>query len=75
MTSPHQSPTTSAFYSLPADIQEAAFDAIGRLPRPMSHMEILLAVGKAVLAERQRCAKAYMFWAEKMMKEAEVKEE
>ena len=49
------SPTTSAFRSLPADIQEAAFEAIGRLPRPMSHMEMLLAVGKAIAKERERC--------------------
>lgn len=48
------SPTTVAFRGLPADIQAASLDAVGQLPRPMSHMEMLLAVGQAILAERER---------------------
>lgn len=55
------SPTTVSFRNLPADIQALSFDAVGHLPRPMSHMEMLLAVGKAIAAERERwSAKAYM---------------
>ncbi|ASY64438.1 hypothetical protein SJ05684_c30140 [Sinorhizobium sojae CCBAU 05684] len=54
MTDRTASPTTVAFRALPADIQALSFDAVGHLPRPMSHMEMLLAVGQAVLAERER---------------------
>lgn len=71
MTDRTASQNTLAFRDLPADIQAASLDAVGHLPRPMSHMEMLLAVGQAVLAERKRCAEAYMHWARKMMEEVE----
>lgn len=50
------SDTTKAFYSLPADIQAIALARVGKPARPMSHMEIMLAIGEEVLRERERCA-------------------
>lgn len=54
MTDRTASQNTLAFRDLPADIQAASLDAVGHMPRPMSHMEMLLAVGQAILAERER---------------------
>lgn len=44
-----------AFRALPADILAIALSRVGKPPRPMSHMEIMLAIGQEVLRERERC--------------------
>ncbi|EHK77736.1 hypothetical protein SM0020_12450 [Sinorhizobium meliloti CCNWSX0020] len=49
------SPITTEWLALPADIRSAAETAVGHL-RPLTHAEILLIVGRAIKAERERCA-------------------
>lgn len=50
----HSSPTDKAFRALPADIQAIALSRVGKPARPMSHMEIMLAIGEEVLRERKK---------------------
>lgn len=49
------SPVTTEWLALPADIRSAAETAVGHL-RPLTHAETLLIVGRAIKAERERCA-------------------
>lgn len=49
------SPITTEWLGLPADIRSAAETAVGHL-RPLTHAETLLIVGRAIKAERERCA-------------------
>lgn len=53
MTDRTASPNTLAFRDLPADIQE--YVARTYPYRPMSHMEIMLAIGQEIARERERC--------------------
>ncbi|MDX0522982.1 hypothetical protein GOC82_18885 [Sinorhizobium medicae] len=46
------SPETREYYALPEHIRTAA-EAIAGPPRPMSHIEILLAIGTAIAKERE----------------------
>ncbi|MDX0510669.1 hypothetical protein GOL87_26855 [Sinorhizobium medicae] len=50
------SPATLAFCALPVDIRTFVESVVGSPPRPMSTMEIMLAIGQAIAGERQRCA-------------------
>jgi hypothetical protein len=45
-------PATREFYALPEDIRAKAEELAGS-PRPMSHIEILLAIGTAIANERE----------------------
>ncbi|MQX97194.1 hypothetical protein GHK03_13880 [Sinorhizobium medicae] len=49
------SPETREFYSLPDDIRSTISAIVGNHPRPMSTMEIMLAIWQAIAGERQRC--------------------
>lgn len=51
------SPITTEWESLPEDIRSAAETAVGHL-HPLTHAETLLIVGRAIKAERERCASA-----------------
>lgn len=51
------SPVTTEWLGLPEDIRSAAETAVGHL-RPLTHAETLLIVGRAIKAERERCAVA-----------------
>ncbi|WP_018094741.1 hypothetical protein [Sinorhizobium meliloti] len=46
-------PATREWYALSEDIRMAA-EVIAGPPRPMSHIEILLAIGRAIAEERER---------------------
>lgn len=46
---------TREWYSLPEDIRTAAEELAGPL-RPMTHIEVLLAIGTAISGERTRSA-------------------
>jgi len=50
------SSTTIAFRALPTDIRTSVESVGGNPPKPMSTMEIMLAIGQAIAGERQRCA-------------------
>ncbi|WQO66805.1 hypothetical protein U8C40_06580 [Sinorhizobium medicae] len=43
-------------YALPEDIRSTVSAIVGNPPRPMSTMEIMLAIGQAIAGERQPCA-------------------
>jgi hypothetical protein len=45
-------PETREFYSLPADIRAKAEELAGPV-RPMTHLEILLAIGRGMMSERE----------------------
>ncbi|MDW9400934.1 hypothetical protein GOB45_29525 [Sinorhizobium meliloti] len=45
-------PATRAYYALPEDIRAKAEELAGS-PRPISHLEILLAIGTAIANERE----------------------
>lgn len=45
------SPETRGYYALPEEIRTAA-KAIAGPPRPMTHVEVLLAIGTAIANER-----------------------
>ncbi|MDW9740807.1 hypothetical protein U8C37_09690 [Sinorhizobium medicae] len=47
------SPATLAFRALPEDIRSYVECIIGNPPRPMSMMEIMLAIGTAIANERE----------------------
>ncbi|MGK9263821.1 hypothetical protein KXS15_23035 [Sinorhizobium meliloti] len=47
---------TRGYYALPEEIRAAA-KAIAGPPRPMTHIEVLLAIGTAIAGERERCAR------------------
>jgi hypothetical protein len=46
------SPATREFYSLPEDIRAKAEKLAGPI-RPMTHIEILLAIGRGMMSERE----------------------
>ncbi|WP_192936052.1 hypothetical protein [Sinorhizobium medicae] len=46
------SPETREFYSLPEDIRSTISAIVGNHPRPMSTMEIMLAIWQAIAGER-----------------------
>lgn len=46
----------TSFHALPADIRARVEARVGKPPRPMSTMEIMAAIGKEIVAERERCA-------------------
>lgn len=50
------SPVTTEWLALPADIRSAAETAVGHLRWPLTHADVLLRVGRAIKAERERCA-------------------
>lgn len=47
---------TREYYALPEDIRSTVSAIVGNPPRPMSTMEIMLAIGQAIAGERQPCA-------------------
>lgn len=47
------SDATREYYALPDDVRATAESLAGKLPRPMSHIEVLLAIGKAMMMERE----------------------
>jgi hypothetical protein len=46
------SPETREFYSLPDDIRAKAEELASPI-RPMTHLEILLAIGRGMMSERE----------------------
>ncbi len=46
-------PATREYYALPEEIRTAAVELAGPL-RPMTHIETLLAIGRAIAGERER---------------------
>jgi hypothetical protein len=45
-------PATREYYALPESVRAAAEAIVGK-PRPMTHVEILLAVGRAIANEQE----------------------
>ncbi|QND30844.1 hypothetical protein [Sinorhizobium meliloti] len=51
------SSTTLAFRAMPKDIRAYVKSVVGDPPKPMSTMEIMLAIGQAMAWERERSAR------------------